>query len=115
MTLRQKQSVFVKLVALLINEATDMGYELTFGETYRSPEEAERLWKLGKGIKTSLHISKLAIDLNLFWGGKYLTKSEDYVFIGMFWESLSTDEYKCHWGGRFGDGNHFSIGHLGRK
>jgi hypothetical protein len=115
MTLRQKQSTFVKLVALLILQADAFGYELTFGEAYRSPEEAKRLAKLGKGIINSLHTSRLAIDFNLFENGKYLTKSEDYKKLGDFWESLSGDNFTCHWGGHFGDGNHFSIGYGGRK
>ena len=40
MTLREKQSAFVRLVAELIQQATAQGTELTFGEAYRSPEEA---------------------------------------------------------------------------
>lgn len=115
MILRQKQSVFARLVALLIVHAYKEGYELTFGEAYRSPEEAERLAKLGLGKKTSLHISRLAIDLNLFKDGKYLMKTEDHKPLGEFWESLSTKNYTCCWGGRFKDGNHYSIAHAGKK
>src|SRR5688572_32176383 len=115
MTLREKQSKFVNLIALLIVQAKNMGYELTFGEAWRSKEEAERLAKLGKGIKNSLHTSRLAIDFNLFKDGKFLTKTEDHKPLGEFWESLSTTEFTCHWGGRFGDGNHYSIGYQGRK
>jgi hypothetical protein len=115
MTLRQKQSIFVNLIAFLIIHAKTLGYELTFGEAWRSKEEAERLAKLGKGIKNSLHVDRLAIDLNLFKNGKFLTKTEDHKKLGEFWESLSTKEYTCYWGGRFGDGNHYSIGHQGRK
>lgn len=115
MTLRQKQSIFVKLVGKLIKFAYDSGYELTFGETYRSPEEAARLAKLGKGIKKSLHISKLAIDLNLFKNGYYLKSTESHKPLGEWWEKQSTSEYNCAWGGRFGDGNHYSIEHQGIK
>lgn len=115
MTLREKQSIFVLLVAKLILQANALGYALTFGETYRSKEEAERLFKLGKGIKNSLHTSRLAIDLNLFKNGVYLTSTKNHEILGKYWESLSTPEYTCHWGGRFGDGNHYSVGHAGRK
>ena len=115
MTLRQKQSIFVRLVCDLITYIYHEGYELTFGETYRSPEEAERLAKLGKGIKNSLHTSKLAIDLNLFYEGKYLSSTESHRKFGEYWESFSNENYKCCWGGRFGDGNHYSIEHGGRK
>lgn len=114
-TLRQKQSEFVFLIAELIQFAYEQGYELTFGEAYRSKEEAARLAKLGLGIKNSLHTSRLAIDFNLFKDGVFLKTTEDHRFLGEHWESLSTDDYTCHWGGRFGDGNHYSIGHLGRK
>ena len=115
MTLRQKQSEFAWLVSELIKQAYKLGYELTLGETYRSVEESNRLAALGKGIKNSLHTQRLAIDINLFKDGKYLTKNTDHQTLGEWWESKSTDEYTCHWGGRFNDGNHYSIGHGGRK
>lgn len=117
MTLRDKQSAFAKLVAFLILEADHLGFELTLGEAYRSPEEAARLAKAGKGIAQSLHTQRLAIDLNLFRDGKYLTSSEAYRPLGQWWEQQSTPDYECCWGGRFtrADGNHFSIGYGGRK
>lgn len=110
MRLRQKQSIFVRLVALLIQFAYTKGYELTFGMAQRSVIEATRL-----GLKKSLHTKQLAIDFNLFKNGRYLRKTEDHKELGEFWESLSTDEYECCWGGRFGDGNHYSIKHGGVK
>lgn len=115
MTLREKQSVFAELIAGLILTAKGMGYAVTFGEAYRSPEEAARLAKLGLGIKTSLHTQRLAVDLNLFKDGKYLTSTAAHRPLGELWEALSTDQYECCWGGRFGDGNHYSIAHGGRK
>jgi len=117
MTLKQKQSIFVELVGRFIKDVNDRGYELTFGECYRGPIEAERLAQLGLGIKGSLHTLRLAIDLNLFLSGKYLIASEDYEPVGILWESYSTSEFTCNWGGRFkrADGNHFSIGHNGKK
>lgn len=115
MTLREKQSVFAQLVAGLIITAKGMGYAVTFGEAYRSSEEAARLAKAGKGIKASLHTQRLAIDLNLFRDGKYLTSSDAHRPLGELWESLSTPDYQCCWGGRFGDGNHYSITHGGKK
>jgi hypothetical protein len=112
MTLRQKQSLFVVLVGRLIARATGLGYELTFGETYRSPEEAARLAKLGKGIKTSLHTQRLAIDLNLFRDGRYLSSTESHRELGEWWER---QHELCRWGGRFSDGNHYSLEHQGRQ
>jgi hypothetical protein len=114
-TLRQKQSIFVVLVARLVQHATALGFELTFGETYRSPEEAARLAAAGKGIARSLHTSRLAIDLNLFKDGVYLSSTEAHRLLGEWWEAQSTEAIECAWGGRFGDGNHYSIAHGGRK
>ena len=117
MTLRQKQSLFVVLVAQLIQKADDNGWELTFGDAYRSPEEAARLARIGRGIKTSLHCQRLAIDFNLFIDGIYQTSSEAFKPLGEWWEMQSTNGYTCCWGGRFkrADGNHFSIEHGGRR
>lgn len=112
MTLREKQSLFVQLVILLLVEAHKMGFEITFGETYRSPEEAKRLFELGLGSKNSLHIKKLAIDLNLFKAGKYLSSTKSHEPLGLYWETLHP---LCRWGGRFGDGNHYSLEHEGVK
>ena len=115
MTLRQKQSEFAILIASLIKYAYNLGYEITFGETLRSEEEAKRLKRLGKGIYPSLHMYKLAIDLNLFKDGKYLSSTESHRVLGEWWEKLSNSEYTCCWGGRFKDGNHYSISHYGLK
>jgi len=115
MTLREKQSLFVRTVAAMVQHFTALGYEFTFGEAYRSKEEAERLANADKGIKNSLHTVRLAIDLMLFKDGKYLTKTEDYRPLGEWWESNSKDGIQFAWGGRFNDGNHFSIAHQGKK
>lgn len=104
MTLRQKQSKFVLMVAELITFAYDNGYELTFGDAYRSPD-------VKYGHKKSLHRKRLAIDLNLFRNGKYLTKTKDYILLGEYWETILGGS----WGGRFKDGNHFSLAHGGMK
>lgn len=115
MTLRVKQSIFAKLLPRLIDKAFALGFEVTLAEAYRSPEEAARLAKLGKGIKTSLHTQRLAIDLNLFKDGKYLSSGLEHKALGEWWEKQSTEEYKCAWGGRFKDSNHYSITHNGRR
>jgi hypothetical protein len=112
MTLRQKQSLFATLVATLIQQAVALGYEVTLGEAYRSPEEAARLAKVGTGIANSLHTLKLAIDLNLFRDGIYLSSTEAHRPLGEWWEQQHD---LCRWGGRFGDGNHYSVTHGGRK
>lgn len=112
LSLRQKQSLFAQLVARLIIEADRQGFAVTFAEAYRSPEEAARLAKLGKGIAASLHTQRLAIDLNLFRDGEYLTSTEAHRPLGEWWERQ--DPF-CRWGGRFNDGNHYSLTHGGRS
>jgi hypothetical protein len=109
MTLRERQSLFVRLVADLIKYGTSQGFEFTFGRTYDSPEENARLADAGKGIRHSLHGDRLAIDLNLFRGGDYLTDTAAYEPLGKYWKSLHPD---ARWGGDFRerkDGNHFSL------
>ena len=105
MTLGAKQRLFTRLVAQLIDYAYSQGFELTFSEAYRTPEQAALNAKSGSGISNSLHTKRLAVDLNLFIGGVYQDKSEAYRPLGEFWESLGGS-----WGGRFSkpDGNHFS-------
>lgn len=98
MSPRQKQSKFAHLIGLLICHIYDNGYEVTLGDAYR-PD--------GKGhMKNSKHYSRLAIDLNLFKDGKYLTKTEDWTVFGEYFELLGGK-----WGGRFKnpDGNHFEL------
>lgn len=96
-------------------KAIELGYEVTLGEAWRPDETARIYAERGIGIDNSLHRLRLAKDLNLFKGGKFLTLTEEYREIGELWEAMSTDEYQCVWGGRFGDGNHFSISHQGIK
>jgi len=108
-TLREKQSRFTRYVGMLIEWADLQGYELTFGETWRTPEQAALNAAKGIGIKNSLHCDRLAVDFNLFRGGKL---TADHRPLGEYWESLAPD---CRWGGRFGDPPHFSIEHGGRK
>lgn len=112
MTLREKRWLFTQLLARLIVEIELRGYEATLGEVYRSPEEARRLAKLGKGILNSLHCDGLAADVNLFKDGHYLASTEAHRPFGEWWEQQHP---LCRWGGRFKDGNHYAVEHGGRK
>lgn len=107
MTLGDKQRLFTRLVGQLILRAYVQGYELTFGASYRDPA-----WGVGKMPATSLHGKRLAVDLNLFRDGKFLTRTEDHQPLGEWWEKLHP---LCRWGGRFNDGNHYSLEHEGIK
>jgi hypothetical protein len=113
-TLGEKQRLFVQLIGRLIEFAYQEGYELSFGDAYRSPEQAAANAVAGTGIAKSLHTQRLAIDLNLFRDGAYLTESEAHKPLGEFWESLHD---LCVWGGRFTkpDGNHYAMTHEGRR
>ena len=100
MTLRDKQSKFVRMVADLIAWASANGYELTFGDA----------WARSGHRFGSLHYLRLAIDLNLFVNGVFRRDTEAHRPLGEYWESIGGT-----WGGRFGDGNHYSLEHGGMK
>src|SRR5699024_1170004 len=103
--------VFTRMVADLIVYAYEQGYELSLGDAYRDPRSHGAVGqKIGYSSANSLHKERLAIDLNLFKDGKFLTATEDHLPLGEFWESLGGT-----WGGRFNDGNHYSLEHGGRK
>lgn len=103
MKLRDKQSLFASLVPLLILKALQLGYEVTLGELQRPMDAAD-------GHPRSTHKFKLAIHLNLFRDGKYLRKTDDHEPLGIWWEQ---QHELCRWGGRFSDGNHYSLEHGG--
>ena len=114
MTLREQQSLFMKLLPRLIDKAYELGYELTGGELLRDPRIAALNAANGIGIASSLHIDSLALDLRLFKDGQYLSESSDHLPLGEFWKTLHAD---CRWGGDFTtrpDGNHYSLTWEGR-
>ena len=109
MKLADRQNVFAANVATLIIFIQSRGYRVSLGEAYRTPEQAALNAKNGKGIKNSLHIKRLAIDLNLFLpDGTYVTGTEGHDLFGSFWEKLHPDN---RWGGKFPkpDGNHYEM------
>ena len=115
LTLHECQVTFCDNVCYLIGFAFNQGYELTFGEAYRTPEQAALNAKNGSGIKNSLHCKRLAIDFNVFKDGEYLKKSEELRELGEYWKSLNPNNA---WGGDFKslpDGNHFSYSYKGVK
>ena len=111
LSLGDTQRVFTLMVADLIEFAYENGYELTFGDAYRDPRAFGRVGNNKPGVygrARSTHKRRLAVDFNLFKEGSYLTQSADYLPLGIYWESLGGS-----WGGRFNDGNHFSIKYKG--
>lgn len=123
MNLIQKQKAFSILLARFILEIQSLGYEVTLGETWRPPETARSNEAAGTGIANSLHCLRLAVDLNLFRGGKLLQRSSEYQEVGTIWKSYTSNDLTCCWGGEFRDsrgwptpdGNHFSVEHNGVK
>lgn len=115
MTLLEKQQEFSYLVSTLIQQAHTLGFEVTLGEAWRSPETAKIYSLEGKGIQNSLHCQRLAVDINLFRGDQYLSQTLDYAPLGTWWEKQSTPNLRCAWGGHFAhaDGNHFSVSNDG--
>jgi hypothetical protein len=110
-TLRQRQSRFARTVARLILEAERQGYEVTLGDAYRDPR-LHGAWgeKRGYGAAKSVHKVRLAVDLNLFRDGRFLSSTESHRSLGEWWERQYQD---ARWGGRFNDGNHYSFSHGG--
>jgi hypothetical protein len=113
-SLRQKQSRFARSVPLLLQYMTALGYEYTLGEVWRTQAQAQANAASGAGISNSLHLERLAIDVNLFKGGVFLTDGADHARPGAFWKSLGDD---FAWGGDFSkpDPNHYSLSFGGRK
>ena len=109
MSLRDHQIKFARLVPRLIDKAVELGYGVTLGDAYRDPRATY-------GSEVSLHKSRLAIDINLFArageGWTYLSRTADHLPLGEWWEQQDPD---CAWGGRWGDGNHYSLQYEGRK
>lgn len=95
MSLHKKQAQFTRMVAKLILKATELGYDLTFGDAYAKTGHRP----------DSFHYIRLAVDFNLFKNGKYLKETEDHRVLGEYWESIGG-----YWGGRINDGNHYSLG-----
>jgi hypothetical protein len=113
MQLSQLQQLFARDVVKLLLFIEEEGFFFTFGETYRTAEQAELYAKQGKGIVNSLHCKRLAIDINVFNEKcEFLTSTKDYEVFGKYWESLHPTN---RWGGKFTDksgkpkpdGNHF--------
>lgn len=107
--LGEAQRQFAQMVALLIQQAAEMGYEVTLGDAYRDPRVFGPIGeRRGYGESRSAHKQRLAIDLNLFRNGEYLRNTEDHRPLGVWWESQGGT-----WGGRWNDGNHYSLTYNG--
>lgn len=118
MKLREAQVLFSKNVASLIQHIFSAGWEITLGECLRTPEQQDLYLKQGlTKTKNSQHLKKLAIDLNFFLRGVYITDTAMLQGFGKYWVSLHPAN---RWGGdwnkngkmsdeSFLDGNHFEM------
>jgi len=105
MTYREKRVLFTQYIHQLLKFIDE-----------ETPFEAAISWSkrcndCPVGIKNSLHKLSLAVDIDLYMNGIYLTKTISHIIPGTYWEKLHPD---CRWGGRFNDGNHYSFAHGGR-
>ena len=62
MTLLERQLLFTTMVGELIRWCYQEGFDVTFGEAYRTPEQAKWNEEHGIGISNSLHTMRLAVD-----------------------------------------------------
>ena len=112
MKLGEKQELFSRLLPRLIDKAHELGYGVRVGDLFRDARvHGEYGQKRGYSSSRSNHKLKLAVDLNLFKEGKFLSSTEDHKELGEWW--IQQHEL-CAWGGRGNDGNHYSLTHWGR-
>lgn len=137
--LLERQFVFARDFALLIQHAASLGYRAKIGEVLRSNEQAEinalgfdgrrqvadlvkyqfplLAAKLidngGNGIRNSVHQLQIAADLQLFDpGGRWMQEKYPYELLADFWEAQGPDHKS---GVRWGDTPHYSIEWQGAK
>jgi hypothetical protein len=106
-----EQAAFLLDVTRLINRATELGFVVTAGELYRTPEQQEIYVKTGRSrTMNSLHLQRRAVDLNFFLNGKLTYDKTVLAPLGAYWESLHPFN---SWGGngvKLVDTPHFSRG-----
>ena len=89
---------FTQMVPLLLTKMIQSGYGPMIGRDGL------------KHMVGSLHFEGLAVDIDLTLNGVYLSKTSAHEQFGIYWESLGGS-----WGGRFSDGNHYSLAYQGKK
>lgn len=113
MKLGEKQELFMRLLPSLLLKAFELGFEIRGGDLFRDPRVHGALGvKLGYGSDNSCHKLKLAIDLNLFKDGEFCHLTAQHRELGVWWE---LQHPLCRWGGRWNDGNHYSLEHNGHS
>jgi hypothetical protein len=107
----REQAAFLLDMCKLIQKATELGFVVTGGELYRTPEQQQIHVKAGRSkTMNSLHLSRRAVDLNFFKDGKLCYDKAALAPLGAYWESLHPLN---SWGGngvKLVDTPHFSRG-----
>lgn len=99
MSLVSEQSAFLLDATRLIQRATELGFVVTGGELWRTPEQQQIYVKTGRSkTLASNHLRRLAIDLNFFRDGKLVYEKATLAPLGGFWEGLNPQN---RWGGNF--------------
>lgn len=102
MSLVDTQAAFLKQVCMLLERADELGFTVTMGEAYRTAEQQAIYVKTGRSkTMASLHLQRLAVDLNFFKevdGRRVLCGRADIKPLGDFWESLHPHN---RWGGNW--------------
>jgi hypothetical protein len=113
MTLSDARREFTRMLADLLDWCQVNGYAVAIDMGKRCPD-------CKVGHPKSLHKLGLAADILLYQDMNrdgdlndtedYITNSSDYLPMGEYWERIGGS-----WGGRFNDGNHFSLEWNGMK
>ena len=104
MSLSDEQHSFLLDACLLILFADRIGIKTTGGELERTEDQQRIHFASGRSMTmNSMHLKRLAIDLNCFKGGQYINalgREGETILrpLGVFWESLND---KNRWGGNF--------------
>jgi len=123
MDLIREQASFLIHLRELIGKAVELGFVVTGGELYRTPEQQALHIKNGRSkTMDSQHLKRLAVDLNFFRelpdGSLELVYDADVLRpLGEYWEGLDGAN---RWGGNwqsFKDTPHFErgLGHARRR
>ena len=118
MTLSEARCLFSYYLSSLLLEMFKAGYWACFDEV---TERVTNKDPTSDHMAGSLHHSGLAGDINLYSRAedgslKYLASSEAHSQFGDLWEQWAESTgYPLRWGGRFGDGNHYSFEWKGQK
>ena len=113
MSLSQQRRLFSRLISeFVVWIFQQPGLECFYEEVKRTKAQATANAASGAGIANSLHLDGLAADLSLSVNGVYQSGTEAYKALGEKWESMHPLN---RWGGKWGDGNHFSSTRNGVK